>query len=70
MTHERALDVLHEYEAIGRELEAIGRAIDAVEHQHGAHAEIEAARQRLQRTRLVMLEQCVAILAPQTEIVH
>jgi hypothetical protein len=24
----------------------------------------------LQRTRLVMLEQCVAILAPQTEIVH
>jgi hypothetical protein len=71
MTHERALRALSECEGINRELEAIGRAIDAVEHQHGAHAEIEAGRQRAQRVRLVLREQCAAILAPHhAESVH
>jgi hypothetical protein len=49
---------------------ALEDALTLIERQHGSAAELEDARQRVQRVRGVVLEQLRELLAVQTETVH
>jgi hypothetical protein len=52
------------------EVQSLEDALTLIERQHGSAAELEDARQRVQRVRGVVLEQLRGLLAVQTETVH
>jgi hypothetical protein len=52
------------------EVQSLEDALTLIERQHGSFAELEDARQRVQRVRGVVLEQLRGLLVVQTETVH